>query len=162
MRKPQVMVIKAPLEFDPYICDIAKKSRYTRDFATHRFFRDDIENTYLKGEVGVALLEGGKPHPIRDAGIAGFVYVKHLRVKSRPQSVVHFMGVAESAKNKGIGRKLLAWALETSPHGYVELSCEHTNAEGMKFYEACGFERIREGVYGDKNPRPYTRFGKRR
>lgn len=134
---------------DHQICAIAKMSKYTRDFTSHRFFRADIENTYAKGEIGIFCGSGGR--------VDGFVYVKHLKVKSRPYSVVHYMGVAEKMKGRGIGRKLLDWALETSPHGVVELSCEHSNAEGMTFYPKCGYWSVAQGYYG---ARPYTRFRK--
>lgn len=141
-------VLKADYGIDDYnICQIAKKSKYTRDFVSHRFFRDDIENTYAKGEVGVATHRGKT---------VGFVYVKHLKIKSRPYSVVHYMGSVKP----GTGRLLLAWALETSPHGVVELSCEESNDGAVLFYRACGFQEVGRGVYGGK--RPYIRFRKER
>ena len=135
---------------DPVICLIAGCSRYTKDFTSHRFFRDGIVDTYAKGEVGLAR-EG--------RNIVGFVYCKHLKIKSRPFSVVHYMGVDPTCLQGGIGRKLLEWALATSPHGRVQLSCEHSNKAGMKFYEKCGFYPLYTGSYGkEPRSRPYTRF----
>lgn len=140
-------VRKAEFTDDAAICAIAKLSKYTRDFTSHRFFRADIENTYAKGEVGVAQLRKG-------ARIQGFVYVKHL--KRKPYSVIHYMATLE--KGSGVGRLLLEWALKQSPHGLVELSCEDANAGALAFYSRCGFEAVGHGVYGGK--RPYTRFRK--
>lgn len=140
------------LTHDLDICQIANQSRYTRDFTSHRFFRDGIQETYDKGEVGVAL-ELGR--------VVGFVYVKHIKIRSRPYSVIHYMGVHEAWRGHGIGAKLLDWALHTSPHRRVQLSCEHANEKGMRFYEACGYVEVGRGVYGSESrPRPYTRFEK--
>lgn len=136
---------------DLEICRIARQSRYTRDFTSHRFFRESIRETYAKGEVGVAL-ELGR--------VVGFVYVKHLRIKSRPYSVIHYMGVDEAWRGLGIGERLLDWALASSPHKRIQLSCEHSNQPGMKFYEAAGYVAVGGGVYGEKTPRPYTRWEK--
>lgn len=152
MARPLKFVLRRANDTDdPAVCQIAKQSRYTRDFASHRFYRDDIKITYFKGEVGVAE-HGGR--------IVGFVYCKHLKV--RPVSVVHFMGVDENARQLGVGRKLMDWALVNQPHPAIELSCEHSNVEGMKFYPAIGYEKLRDGVYGKVFTRPYTRFIKER
>lgn len=152
MGKPGIKIETAEYhKHDLFICDIARQSKYTRDFNSHRFFRDSIRETYKKGEVGVAL-ELGR--------IVGFVYVKHLRLKSRPYSVIHYMGVHSAWRGRGIGAKLLAWALASSPHKRIQLSCEHSNEEGMKFYASCGYRKVGEGVYGQKTPRPYTRWEK--
>lgn len=135
---------------DEQVCRIAKLSPFTRDFASHRFYRDKIEQTYAAGEVGVAR---------RGAKIVGFVYCKHL--KRKPMSVIHFMGVAPEARGTGVGRALLDWALSQSPHKYVELSCEHANNDGLQFYDSCGWTRLSIGTYGTvPRLRPYTRFGK--
>lgn len=137
---------------DLHICVIARQSPYTRDFTSHRFFRDSILDTYAKREVLVAVSAGVR---------VGFIYAKHLKIKSRPWSVVHYMGVHTDWRKRGIGEQLLDAALEASPHKRIQLSCEHSNESGMKFYAACGFRPISEGVYGsDARPRPYTRFEK--
>jgi ribosomal protein S18 acetylase RimI-like enzyme len=145
------MVSPATSRHDAEICEIAKQSKFTRDFASHRFYRDGIAETYGRNEVGIA---------VRGKKIVGFVYCKHL--KRMPVSVVHFMGVDGNYRGQGIGRALMEWALETTPHGLVQLSCEHSNAAGMKFYPALGYTPIWTGAYGKKVPRPYTRFEKRR
>jgi ribosomal protein S18 acetylase RimI-like enzyme len=148
MPKPVIEIATFKLH-DADICTIAKESRYTRDFTSHRFFRDDIENTYRKGEVSVAKI---------GEEVVGFIYCKHLIRRSTPWSVVHYMGVLPNLRTIGVGRLLLDWSVKTSPHFRVQLSCEHSNTEGMKFYERCGFTRLHEGVYGIKSPRPYTRW----
>lgn len=145
-----IKVVAARLEDDDEVCRIAKLSRYTKDFASHRFYRTDIEQTYANKEVGVAK---------RGREIVGFVYCKHL--KMRPMSVIHFMGVAPGVQGLGVGRALLEWGLAQSPHRYVELSCEHSNTVGMAFYTACGWKPLRTGAYGTlPRVRPYTRFAR--
>jgi GNAT superfamily N-acetyltransferase len=150
MREPKLQVATAAFSVDPEICQIARQSRYTRDFASHMFFRDGIEQTYAKGEVGAALL-GRK--------LVGFVYCKHVR-RGGLRSVIHYMGVDKTHSGKGIGRALLEWAKkEATTHGGVlELSCETSNEGAEKFYRACGFNEVARGTYGTKNPRPYVRF----
>ena len=140
-----VKVRTATWEEDAVICEIARQSRFTRDFSTHRFFRTNIAASYSKGEVGVAVVRGE---------ILGFVYVKHL--VRRSESVIHYMGVSTAAQKRGIGRQLLTWALRQSPHHYVVLSCEHVNTAGMEFYARVGLCKLHEGVYGCE--RRYTRW----
>lgn len=149
---PRREICTAQFEEDRDICALARQSKYTRDFASHMFFRADIQNTYAKGEVGAAIQHGK---------VVGFVYCKHLKTKNRPYSVIHYMAVDPSCHGRGIGRRLLDWALSASPHGRVQLSCEHSNINGMKFYERCGFQVVYTGVYGEKTKRPYTRFERR-
>jgi ribosomal protein S18 acetylase RimI-like enzyme len=141
-------ITRASFTDDPAICAIAKQSKYTRDFTSHRFFRANIEVDYYNGFVGVAKF--GKV-------IAGFVYVKHL--KRKPMSVIHYMGVETSFRKQRVGEQLLTWALGQSPHHLVELSCEDANEAAAKFYESVGLEAIGTGVYGaPPKERPYTRW----
>lgn len=145
-------VCKADFSDDRHICDIARQSRYTRDFSSHMFFRNDIENTYAKGEVGVAVSRGV---------LLGFVYCKHVK-RGGEKSVIHYMGVAEPYQGKGlgVGRALLEWAKAEAAKrsGVLELSCETSNEGAEKFYRACGLTEAYRGTYGTKNPRPYVRF----
>jgi GNAT superfamily N-acetyltransferase len=146
---PELKIIKASfIKHDPAICAIAKQSKYTRDFTSHRFFRANIEVDYHDGFVGVALL--GKI-------VAGFVYAKHL--KRKPMTVVHYMGVETSFRKEGVGEQLLKWALAQSPHHVVELSCEDANEGATKFYKSVGLTPIATGAYGvPPKTRPYTRW----
>lgn len=148
-RKHKVEV--ATIADDARVCALARDSRYTRDFTSHRFYRDGIENTYAAGEVGIVQVDAHTP-------IKGFIYCKHL--KRKPLSVVHFMAVNPLYKGKGVGKALLAWAQRTSPWGgNVELSCEHSNEDGIEFYYAVGCFAVGSGVYGTlPRVRPYTRF----
>lgn len=139
----------ATFEDDTQVCAVAKQSKYTRDFTSHRFYRDKIQQTYASGEVAVA---------VQGDEVIGFVYCKHL--KREAHSVIHFMGVGQGSAGRGVGRALLKWAVSHNPHPRVELSCEHSNEAGTKFYTACGWAPLYEGSYGTKKPRPYTRWEK--
>jgi ribosomal protein S18 acetylase RimI-like enzyme len=146
----KVRVRKAVLAEDPTVCDVAKLSKYTKDFATLNYIREEIQNLYLKGFVGVAT-SGSK--------LCGFVYVRHLVLKSRPVSVIHYLGVCPDTTGKGVGRALVEWALNTSPHGVVQLGVEERNTEAVAFYDKLGFSRIGLTAVGPKNrPRPYIKM----
>jgi GNAT superfamily N-acetyltransferase len=143
MPQPRITIETATFEDDTEICQLARLSRYTREFATHIFFRDDIEQTYAKGEVAVA----------REAGrVVGFVYCK--RPKRKPFAVVHYM----ASRRKGLGARLLQWASQFAKPLPVELSCEHTNERGLAFYSSVGAKILYLGEYGKKTKRTYTRF----
>lgn len=142
------------------ICELAKTSPFTAYFVSHPFFTNDWQGMYKRKEVGV-LREKDE--------LLGFVYVKHLL--KRPYSKLHFMTVHPSARHRGIGAMLIAWARSITPHVHMRLMCETNNVEALAFYRAQGGKELglhvtRSGYemmqfeYTSTNPivRPHPRF----
>lgn len=133
----EIEIITATFEDDPEIGKIASQSKYTRDFNRLWFIRTNILNHYSKGHVGKAIV---------GRRIVGFVLVNHL--KRKPHSSIYYMGVDRDVKREGVGRQLVSWALSASPWNKLQLVCEDSNVEGMKFYLSLGFIAAQEGLMG--------------
>jgi len=140
-------ILIAQWKDDSKIQKIAKQSKFTRDFCSILFVRQNIRAWYKEGVVGKAVNAKGE--------ILGFICAKHLIRK--PHTTIYYMGVALEHRGKGVGKRLLQWALKQSPWGKLQLVCEEGNAEGSKFYDALGFQVVDRGVVG-KAERPYRRM----
>lgn len=116
------------------IMNIAKLSKYTRDFSNMMF---SGEAAYEKKWINVA---------VDDLSYLGFYCVRH-KVRT-PSTTLYFIGVEPYRKAGGIGQSLLNHLIENSPHPRVELNCMKDNLEALKFYECNGFEIVGEGLKG--------------
>ena len=140
-------VLVAQWKDDKQIQVIAKQSKFTRDFCSILFVRQNIRQWYKEGVVAKAVNRKGE--------ILGFICAKHLIRK--PHTTVYYMGVEASQHGKGVGRALINWALRTSPWGKIQLVCEEGNEAGSKFYDRLGFKVVDRGTVG-KAERPYRRM----
>lgn len=136
-------VRKATLEDKPEIIRISKMSKFTKGVSNPFVVSTDI---YDRGEMGVA--ESSRH------GIVGFVAVRHLVRK--PWTSLHYVGVDERMRSKGVGESLVKWALKTSPHGRIRLISEKANPRSHAFYLRLGFEQTGEGA--NRSGEPYYVF----
>lgn len=145
-----IKISLACLADDADVCALAKRSPYTKGFLPFRHLFREIPDIYMQKEVAIVRRRGR---------IVAFVYFRHMRARSKPFSVIHYMGVAEEMRGSGLGKALVKWVLSRSPHKCVELSCECTNVAGDAFYTACGMYPVGEGVFkSTAGERPYIRW----
>lgn len=104
---------------------------------TDDFFRNIIDS----GNQGILVAEA-------EAGVVGFAHVIILRQKDisclKPQTLVYIqdMAVAKEMRGRGIGSKLIEACVEYGKkHGadFVRTQVFPGNADGLRFYEKCGF-----------------------
>lgn len=128
------------------IFEIAKQSKYTRDFSNHIF---SGEAMYEKGWIRVY-----DPKP-RDGGslIWGFTCVRH-KVRT-PVTELYFITVDKNMDRAGIGRALMEDLLEQSPHKRVQLNVMKENP-AVGFYDRLGCTRIGESMGGKAWRYEYT------
>ena len=137
-------VLRAALKDDPALCAIAKQHKHTRDFCSILFIRRSLEELYLAGGIGKA---------VERNRIVGFVCAKHLVRK--PYTSIYYMGVDREHLGRGVGRELVHWTLERSPHHRIQLICEEIN-DALAFYYRIGFRLLEQG--STKSGKPYHRL----
>ncbi len=125
----------AQLEDRRAINRIARQSPYTKG-AIGQMFMPEI--AFHRGEVLVARSRHGQ--------VVGFTAIRHLSQKSKPWTSLHYVGIDEDWRGRGIGEALVRRVLAESPHGCVRLKCEVENKRAHRFYKRMGFKRIGKGA----------------
>lgn len=116
------------------ILQIAKQSKYTKDFGSMMFSSPEA---YAKGWIRVAL---------RGLDIVGFTCVRH-KVRA-PETVLYFITVDESARSQGVGWQLIEEAMASGPHKVMTLNVSKTNTRALEFYLRHGFKVVGEAIEG--------------
>lgn len=129
---------KAEFSEHKEIMQLARHSKYTRDFSNHIF---SGEAMYDKGWINVAEMELS-PHP----KVVGFYCVRH-KVRT-PATTLYFIGVDEEYKDLKIGTDLLQHMKDNSPYKCIELNCMKDNEPALKFYEKHKFQITGESLKG--------------
>ncbi len=106
--------------------------------------------TYLPGAaVGASLDDAHRLFVAAEGGrLLGYVYVQHQRVEG--EGYVDYLGVAEAARGRGLGRALLAaaarWALLERRLPRVHLTVRQDKPAALRLYEAAGFREVAAGA----------------
>lgn len=132
-----MLIMRASPEDHKDILQVAKISKYTKDFSNQVMFSS--EAAYEKGWINKALIDESGP-------IIGFTCVRH-KVRE-PKTMLYFIGVLPEFGGMGIGRSLLDFAMASSPHKTMELNVMKDN-EALKFYERLGFRTVGEAMKGE-------------
>jgi ribosomal protein S18 acetylase RimI-like enzyme len=108
--------------------------------------------SYLPPDKMVASLDGDHRLFVTrdDAGhVTGYLYARHRRAEH--DGYVDYLGVAEPARRRGLGRALLAtamhWLLGERAVTRVELTVQGTRAPALGLYRQLGFEQRVAGVH---------------
>ncbi len=108
------------------ILDIAKQSKFTKDFGSIMFSSDE---SYNKGWIRVATL-GDE--------IIGFTCVRHCMPK-RGETVLYFITVHDKFRSHSIGGVMMKDLEEQTPHKRIALNVAKDNPRAVSFYERLGF-----------------------
>lgn len=111
---------------------IMKQSKHLRGTTSPMFLGKDI---YERKELAVAEHKGR---------LYGYVLIRNLVRK--PWTSLHYVGVDESARGRGLGKRLVNWTMRQSPHGLIRLICSKDNIEAHKFYKSMDFVQLGEGA----------------
>ncbi|MFY9512969.1 MAG: GNAT family N-acetyltransferase, partial [Rubrivivax sp.] len=107
-------------------------------------------NTYLRGDALPASLDANHLlfAAVQGDQLLGYVYVQHKHAE--PEGYVDYLGVAEAARGRGLGRALLAtalrWALRERGLPCVHLTVRQQNAEALGLYRSVGFVEVAAGL----------------
>ena len=106
--------------------------------------------TYLRGDALPASLDGDHQlFAVQHAGrLGGYVYVQHRRAEH--EGYIDYLGVAEAARGRGLGRALLThalhWALRERGLPCVHLTVRQDSAPALGLYRAVGFAEVAAGL----------------
>lgn len=112
------------------IARIARLSKFTKDFEAVRYIKD----YYDKGWMAVA---------IHLSEVQGFACIRHC--VRQPWTTIYYLGVR--TQRLGIGRELLRWVKDTSPHREIRLGVDRENDGAKSFWLATGFVSTGEETY---------------
>ncbi len=116
------------------ILQVAKQSKYTKDFSNQVMFSS--EAAYAKGWIRVFE---------QDGKIVGFTCVRE-KVR-QPEVVLYFIGIDEGAKGLGIGRRLIQDIMDRTKHRCMTLNVSKDNS-AKQFYDKLGFSVVGESLKG--------------
>lgn len=125
----------ATVEEHKEILDIAKTSKYTRDFGSHMF---SPPAAYEKGWIMVAVMKGR---------IVGFTCVRH-KVRA-PETMLYFITVHPDHRSGLIGQRLLEHVMKEGPHTKMALNVMKENERAVAFYKRIGFWIAGEAMKGE-------------
>lgn len=117
------------------ILQVAKQSKYTKDFSNQVMFSSDA--AYEKGWIRVLEMDGK---------IVGFTCIRE-KVR-QPETVLYFIGVDGSAKGQGVGKKLIQDIIDRTKHRCLALNVAKANEEARAFYDRLGFTTVGESLKG--------------
>lgn len=140
--EPLLFFRAATLEEHKTLLQIAKQSKYTKDFSNAVMFSSPA--AYEKGWIRVceAVNLDGKR-------VVGFTC---CRVKKRvPEVVLYFVGVDRLAQRLGVGWRLLVDMMENAPptHRTLTLNVHKDNRQAIDFYTKHGFEATGTALKGE-------------
>ena len=118
------------------ILQVAKQSKYTKDFSNQVMFSS--EAAYQKGWIQVIEQEGV---------IRGFYCIRE-KVRA-PETVLYFIGVDQEAKGHGLGKRLIEHIMANTRHRRLALNVNKQNEEARAFYERLGFTVAGESLGGE-------------
>lgn len=124
IRQPSIVISLATWEDHKPILKLSKQSPYTKTLGDVRY----IQEYYAKGWMLKAEQRGE---------IVAFACIRHcLR---NPYTTIYYLGVTESCRGKGVGRRLEMEIENNSPHEEIRLGIEEDNKQGQAFWIALGF-----------------------
>ncbi|YP_009966446.1 acetyltransferase [Pseudomonas phage vB_PaeS_PAO1_Ab19] len=129
------IVRRATLDEHKAILQVAKQSKYTKDFSNQVMFSSPA--AYEKGWICVAELDGE---------IRGFYCIRE-KVRS-PETVLYFIGVDQEAKGRGLGKQLIEHIMASTRHRRLALNVNKQNEEAQAFYQRLGFQVAGESLGG--------------
>jgi ribosomal protein S18 acetylase RimI-like enzyme len=115
------------------ILGVAKQSKYTRDYSNMIF---SSTQNYENNDTAIYTLRNK---------IIAFTNYRHLVRK--PTTTLYFIGVDKEHQSKGLGEKLLHWAVTNSPHKHLTFKVSKDNEGAIKFYQRIGAEILDEGAF---------------
>lgn len=121
----RVIVVPALREDHDRLCQLARTSKFTRDFGAIMF---SSEAAYQKGWIREARV---------GVGIVGFTCVRH-KVRA-PETVLYFIAVDPNLRGQGIGEILMQDLERQTPHRRIALNVAHENEGARRFYERLGY-----------------------
>ncbi len=116
------------------ILQVAKQSKYTKDFSNQVMFSS--EAAYAKGWIRVKEV-GGE--------IVGFTCIRE-KVRS-PETVLYFIGVHPKVTGCGIGQELIQDIMDRTKHRCMTLNVSKDNS-AKQFYDKLGFSVVGESLKG--------------
>ena len=87
-----------------------------------------------------------------DGAVAGCLQLSFIPGISRLgtwRGQIEGVRIADSHRGGGLGRRMIAWALETCRErgcGLVQLTSDKQRADAIRFYESLGFKATHEGM----------------
>lgn len=117
------------------ILQVAKQSKYTKDFSNQVMFSS--EAAYEKGWIRVYEHNGQ---------IVGFTCIRE-KVR-QPETVLYFIGIDAGAKGMGVGRLLIQDIMDRTKHRALALNVAKANEEARAFYDKLGFSTVGESLGG--------------
>ena len=84
----------------------------------------------------------------RVIGILQLTFIPYLTYRGSWRALVEGVRIDASVRSRGIGRKLLEWAIERARERgchLVQLTSDKTRAGAIRFYESLGFVASHEG-----------------
>jgi ribosomal protein S18 acetylase RimI-like enzyme len=101
-------------------------------------------------ELVVAELDG-KP-----VAVLQLTYIPNLSRRGSWRALIEGVRVDSSMRSSGLGRRLLAWAIERAREkgcSLVQLTSDKTRRDAIRFYESLGFVASHEGMKLDLSSR---------
>jgi ribosomal protein S18 acetylase RimI-like enzyme len=132
---PTLALRPARMEEHPHLVQIARQSRYTRDFANRIFSGPDC---YESGRIRVLTQEGK---------IRGFTCFRR-RIRDGIL-VLYFIGVEQAGRSRGLGRLLMVDLMGQAGPAGIELKVAKANEGARRFYSSLGYVEVAEAFGGE-------------
>lgn len=82
-------------------------------------------------------------------GVLQITFIPYLTYQGRWRALIEGVRVASSARSRGIGRRLIAWAIQRSRERschLVQLTTDKARPDAIRFYQSLGFVASHEGM----------------
>lgn len=129
--RQELKIRKASRRDHKRLVELARLSKFTRDFSNTQMFSSD--NAYEKGWIRVATL--GKD-------IVAMTCVRH-KVRE-PATVLYFLIVHPTVRGHGIGAVMLEDLESQTPHNLIKFNVNHQNPDARRFYARHGYRVTRQ------------------
>ena len=128
----------------------AEREEYTSPLPVSYLSAFDAIDADPNNELVVGELEG------RTVAVLQLTYIPNISRRGSWRALIEGVRVDASLRSSGVGRALVAWALERSRErgcSLVQLTSDKRRREAIRFYESLGFVASHEGMKLDLSAR---------
>jgi GNAT superfamily N-acetyltransferase len=120
-----------------------KREAYESPLPESYYAAFEAINADPNNELVVACQDG------RVIGVLQLTFIPYLTYRGSWRALVEGVRIDNSVRSRGIGRKLMEWAIERARERgchLVQLTSDKTRAGAIRFYESLGFVASHEGL----------------
>ena len=131
----------------------AKRESYESPLPESYYTAFEAINGDPNNELMVACLAG------RVVGVLQLTFIPYLTYRGSWRALLEGVRVDNSARSRGLGRKLIGWAIERAGQRgchLIQLTSDKTRADAIRFYEGLGFVASHEGLKLHLTPRSHA------